>query len=258
MLHTRNAMRQLKLRHWALALGFLTLLLPSLKAQEGIHIGVGFMPQNTWILNKDDQSVPLDSFSYKFTWGYAGMFKLGYNFGPPFGIHLAAFYSKQGQNIAYALDSGATEKVIAKRDLRMLKIPLLLHFGGSDPDRPVNLSVDVGPQLDIVLDAAYLNGDSIVNPSFDYATAFKLQNVSAAWSLGLDFRLADGVYFNVTHRGDYSLLDVENKELTLPGTTIPFYAAGRAKSNNLNLGLMTGFTFCFLPDLGGRGQHWIR
>lgn len=222
-------------------------LCTALFAQRGIHIGIGVMPQNTWIINKEDKSVPVDTFSYKFTLGYAGMFKVGYNFGDPFGIHLGVFYSKQGQKHEYTDSSG--HKLVAQRDLRYVKFPLLMHFGGN-ADNPVNMSFDLGPQLDFVLDATYIDQGTPIDPGFDYKQAFRLTNVSFAWSLGVDFKLADGVYFNVTHRGDYSILDIENKALTLPGTTIPFYAANRTQANNLDLGLMAGFTFCFLPSFG--------
>lgn len=232
---------------------FGVLLFQGLQAQEGFHISFLGAPQNTWIFNQQ----PLDSsrtlFDYKVTWGFAGMFKLGYNFGPPMGIHTGVIYSAQGQKFTTQDSTGKV--VLTNRQLSYIKIPLLLHVN-SDPG-PAMFTMEVGPQVGILLDSKVSEDGTPVIFPFDQNQLYKLQDISVAWSIGAEFRLTKGIDFVLQHRGDYSLFDMENKTFTFQSRSV--YSSARLKALNCTLGIMGGFNFCFLPKRSGRGgKFWIR
>lgn len=210
-------------------------------AQTGFHIGVLGGPQNTWILNRDDKDAGADEFKYKMTWGYSGMFKLGYNLGPPFGIHSGVIYSSQGQG-SVATDSLSGTESTFRRSLTYVKIPLLIHMS-SDPDAPAMFVLEIGPQFGLLLKGQhYLNGD-LVDVGYDFKQVYMPNEIEVAWAIGADIRLNDYVVLNLHHRGDYGIADVENKDATIFG--LPYYPADRLKANNLNLGFNVGLTAAF-------------
>lgn len=221
-------------------------------AQEGIHFSIAGQPQNTWMFNTRDTDVNRSSFSYEFTWGWAAIGKLGYNFAEPIGFRIGCLYSVQGQSHT---SRDSTETVISKRrQLKYIKIPLMLHIN-SDVG-PVMFSFEVGPQLGFLIAADHFEADNLLNYNFDTVDLYVDKDVSVAWNIGADFRLTDWLYFNIHHRGDYSIFDIENKEFTLNGN--PFYPDSRDKTENCTLGFMGGFTFCGLPRGGRGGKWWIR
>ncbi|MEM7038795.1 MAG: porin family protein, partial [Bacteroidota bacterium] len=217
-----------------------TLCFGALRAQEGFHIGLLAMPQNTWILNTETLDQNRSNFEYVTTWGYSGMFKLGYNIGDPFGIHTAISYSRQGQRSTSIDTSGVI--VTTKRDLTYLKIPLLIHIN-SDPG-PAMFTFEVGPQVGILLDASHLEDD--VPRDFGFLTdlIYRPTEISVTWSLGAEFCITDWFHFVLQHRGDYALFDIEDKTF-LAGQSA--FDPDRSTANSCNLGLMGGFNFCFLP-----------
>jgi hypothetical protein len=233
-----------------LLIGLILVASAGLYAQEGLHIGIMGAPQNTWIFNQQ----PLDStrgdFDYKITWGFAGMFKLGYNFGPPFGIHTGVIYSSQGQKFTTVDSTGKV--VLTNRHLSYLKIPLLIHIN-SDP-APVIFELEFGPQLGLLLDSEISDdGTPLVFP-FDQDQLYKLNDLSLAWSIGLEIVLTKGVSVVLQHRGDYSIFDIENKSFTFQNQGV--YNAERDVAYNCTLGIMGGFNFCFIPRSGGRNYKW--
>lgn len=229
-----------------------------LHAQTGIHLGFGGAPLNTWILNQDDSDAPADTFSYNFTLGYAGMVKVGYNFGPPFGLHLGFLYSKQGQKsetIEEIDSTGAKRTVLVNRDLRYFKLPLLLHFNSKPND--VMFRMELGPQLGFLYDANYLRDQTAAQSVPDANLLFEKTDISFMWAIGAEIRLGDHANFFIEHRGDISVADIENKAVTFNG--IPFFPNDRDAAQNLTLGLFVGFEFCFLPSGGGRNtKFWFR
>lgn len=231
-----------------------------LLAQKGLHLGIGGGVTNTWILNQDDSDASRDTFSYKFTVGYSPMIKLGYNFADPIGIHVGLAYSKQGQK-STTTDSIAGEKRVftLKRDLRYLKIPLLLHINSAPND--VMFRMELGPQIGILMDANYLVDNSPINPNstgtFDPVDLFEPNDLSFTWALGAQFQFGKVAAFYIEHRGDYGFADIENKTIKFNGS--PFFPGDRSVSQNLTLGLYAGFEFTFLPKGSGRGtRYWFR
>ena len=230
----------------------LALTFGQLSAQEGFHIGLLAMPQNTWIINPETFDNSRTNFEYVTTWGYSGMFKLGYNFADPIGIHSAITYSRQGQRSTAIDTSGVI--VTTKRDLTYLKIPLLLHIN-SDPG-PAMFTMEIGPQVGILLDASHVEDGIPRDFGFLTDLIYKPTDVSVTWSIGAEFCFNDWFHFVLQHRGDYAIFDIEDKTfLDLQAITDP----DRSNSNSCNLGIMAGFNFCFLPRGGGKKvKFWFR
>jgi hypothetical protein len=226
-----------------------------LHAQEGFHLGVFAQPQSTWIFNTEDTDVSRSSFSYKSTWGYAGMAKIGYNIGDPLGFHLGLLYSIQGQKHSSVDSLGNT--VLFQRTLSYIKVPLLLHIN-SDPAR-VMFNFEFGPQIGFLRRAdLYEDGEPLVLP-YDAVNLYKPNDISVAWAIGAQFNLTKVVSFVLVHRGDYGIVDMENKGWTW--NSLPYYDNGRVVTRNATFGIMGGFNFCFAPGRGGgrRGtQYWFR
>lgn len=233
---------------------FLMILGLRLSAQTGLHVGVFGMPQNTWIFNREDTEESRTNFSYKMTWGWAGMFKLGYNFGPPFGIHVGAIYSRQGQKHTSQDTSGNT--ILSQRDLTYIKIPLLIHIN-SDPGKAM-LNIEFGPQIGLLQQVCLLEDDLPVNLPFSSLQLYKPTDISFAWCLGAEFMLTEFMSLVLVHRGDYGLFDIENKAFSFGGSN--FYPNGRLRSKNGCYGIMAGLNFCISPGRGGgrRTDFWFR
>lgn len=227
----------------------------SLFAQEGFHIGFMGGPQNTWIFNRDDINPNRTAFEYETTWGWNAMGKIGYNIGDPFGFHLGIIYSKQGQ-IHTATDTASGLRVTSEREQAYLKIPFYIHMN-SDPG-PVMFALEIGPQLGLLQDAAYTDDGVPVDLGGTPADQlFKPNDIAFAWSLGLEFAATEWLHFVITHRGDYSIVDVENKSLTIGGA--PVFDSSRGPAQNATFSIQAGVVFCLYPGGGGRNtKFWIR
>lgn len=222
-------------------------------AQQGFHVGLLGMPQNTWIFNKTDSDAPEDEFAYEFTWGLSGMFKLGYNFADPIGIHTGVIYSKQGQ------DATGSDTLIGSfstsRELNYIKIPLLLHIN-SDPG-PVMFTFEMGPQIGILMNASTFFNENLIQYPFENELIYSPTDLSFTWSIGAEICFNEWFHFIIQHRGDYSILDVEDKGFSFQN--LAFWDSERKKSFNGNFGIMGGFNFCFNPSGSGRSvKFWFR
>lgn len=230
-----------------------TLLTCGLFAQEGFHISIMGMPQNTWIINQEDTETSRTNFQYKSTWGYSGMLKIGYNIGDPLGFHLGILYSLQGQKHT-SIDSLGVS-ILTHRELSYIKVPLLLHIN-SDP-APVMFNLEIGPQIGFLRDATLSEDGIPLNLPFDAKYLYKPSDIAFTWAIGAQFNFTEWFAFILQHRGDYGLFDMEDKQFTF-GNRL-FYPNGRDKSNNAVFGLMAGFNFSFLPSGSGRRtKFWFR
>ena len=243
-----NIMKNLLLLAMALLLGG-----PAL-AQEGFHIGFMGGPQYSRIFNMDDPLPGRTAFQYERTWGWNAMAKIGYNIGDPLGFHLGLIYSKQGQ-IHTATDTARGIRVTSERELTYLKIPLYLHIN-SDPG-PVMFALELGPQLGLLQDAAYFDDGSAAALGTTADQLFKPRDIAFAWSLGLEIAATEWLHFVVAHRGDYSVVDFENKDLQVGG--VDFYENGRGPANNATFSIQAGLVFCISPNGSGKTtKFWFR
>jgi hypothetical protein len=218
---------------------FLLLLLgmSQLSAQTGLHVGFMGGPQYTMMLN--DQPLQADGKGFKYvpTFGRTGTFKLGYNFVPPIGVAVGVTYSEQGQDYT-TVDSVGFETRTSRR-ATYIKVPILLHM--SSAPGPVMFVMEIGPQFGLLRDASISFAGITQNYSYPTTLLWKATDIEFAWALGAEFCVTKGVHFVLQHRGDYGILDFENKAVSENG--VPFYAAERRKANNLTLSIVGGMNF---------------
>ncbi|MEN3040515.1 MAG: porin family protein [Bacteroidia bacterium] len=206
-------------------------------AQQGtIKVGAVVLPQNTWLLNKQDSDAGPE-LDYVVTWGFAGGLTVGYNFMDNLGVGLDVLYSRQGQKYKGEFPNAPEIKLTAQTTLNYLKLPIFLRFN-SDPNSTVQFSFLLGPQANLLLsykDKATIKGEgnsfdseasgttftvNFTSPSeppsrFDAkltAPIYTSFSLAAALGLGVDIRLSEQLLLNVHFRGDYTFGDAENKK----------------------------------------------
>lgn len=225
-----------------------------LAAQEGLHIGFYAGPQNSRILNQENMVPGRTALESTSIWSFNAMGKIGYNIGPPFGFHLGVIYSQQG-GVQSSVDTLLGRRITNEQSLTYIKIPLYLHFN-SDP-APAMFTFEVGPQIGLLQSASIVDDgvEAVVTGGTDQL--YKPNDLAFAWSIGAEFALTEWVHVAVTHRGDYSILDIENKDFMVGNQ--PFFENSRGKANNLTLSFQAGLIFCVAPGGGGRNnKYWIR
>lgn len=235
---------------------FFLLLFHSLFSQDGLHVGFGVLPQSTWITNLQDEDTDWDSFTYKATWGYSAFGKIGYNFGPPLGVHAYLIYSKQGQRHTSKDAGGVIHNL--NRDLTYVKVPIMLavnsHNGGKKRGKqPILFCFGGGPMICWLIRANYTDNGKEKYPGADVKQLFKPMHWGAAFYLGWDFKLgSEYVYLNTRLQGDHSFGNIENKEAIIDGVRI--YPANRPVTHNFNMGITVGLTFIVPTE--SSGGHW--
>jgi Outer membrane protein beta-barrel domain len=232
----------------------------SVFAQKGLKLGIVALPQTTWMLNKDDQTVPQDQFKYKTTFGMAVGPSIGYHFGDGVGLKFNFIYSAEGQK--YTNFNGEGTLVNHTRRLDYMKIPLFISLNTGTEFHKVVFAADLGFQVNFLMRARYTNDDQsytpdeiLYNPNVrDYPSSYKqysLFNYGPVASVGADIKLAYNIMGNIRLRGDYTLQDAENKDSAYKLYTngipddVRIYDQKRAITNNLTGGLMFGITYTF-------------
>lgn len=233
--------------------------------QSGLHLGFGGMPQQTWMINKTDSEIDQASFRYVPTFGVAGTVKIGYNFGPPLGVHTGLVWSKQGQRNSFVDSTGSTGE--RYREMTYLKIPLFLHISsatGGRNERPVLFSMGAGVQygmlqaVTVTENGLPMNVDSLSPSGLTDLDTYSSEEISFAWYLGADIRVSEPMYLNIHLRSDYTFGDAEEKLTMVNGER--WWPAGRSVTNNFNWGINVGLTFVIDVSSGGGkgGQFWFR
>lgn len=228
--------------------------------QKGLKLGVVALPQTTWMLNKDDQSVPQDQFKYKPTFGMAAGPMVGYNFGDGIGFKLNFIYSAEGQKFTNYNSEGTL--VNHTRRLNYMKIPLFISLNTGTEYSKLIFAADLGFQVNFLMRARYYNDDQsytpddiLFNPNVrDYPNTYKQYAIfgfGPVASVGMDIKLAYNIMGNIRFRGDYTLSDAENKNAAYKLYTagipddIRIWSEGRAMTHNLTGGIMLGITYTF-------------
>lgn len=230
-------------------------------AQEGLHIGAAILPQYTSITNLTDTDDSWKNYTMKATFGYAVVGKLGYNFGPPLGVHINVIWSKQGQ-LHQSTDPAGSRHTI-QRDLTYLKIPLMLAISSDEGDgrraKPVLFCFGGGLMYAMLLDAKIIDNGADKYPGVDVNQMFKPWHWGGAWYIGADIKIAGNYLFaNARLQGDHSAGTIENRDFVLNGQQ--FYKDNRPKTSNFNLGITLGLTFVISPDgvASRKTKWWIR
>ena len=242
------------MKHFA-ALVFTLLLTGTLFAQEGLHIGFYGGPQLTRIRGQEAFVQNRTALESTGIWTFNGMAKIGYNIGPPFGFHLGFIYSVNGQDQS-AVDTAQGRRISTEQRLNYIKIPLYLHFN-SDP-APAMFTFEVGPQLNILRSATITDDGAPLVTTEGIEQFYTANDIAFAWSLGAEFAVTEWLHFAITHRGDYTIIDMENKDAVVNG--LPYYENTRDPARNLTINFQAGMIFCISPGGGGgrNNKFWIR
>lgn len=235
----------------------LSLSIPAL-AQDGIHIGLFAGPQIPRVFNDEPFLDSESNYQAVRTWTYNVMGRIGYNFGPPLGLHLGVIYSRQGQDFNVQ-DSISASQVDYSMETTYLKFPLLLHIN-SEP-APAMFFFEFGPQLGLLQEAAYSRNGDPIDFGVPTESILKPNDIAFAWAIGAEFELAPWYHLVINHRGDYGLIDFEDKNAVDASGANSIYANGRDVARNATFAFQAGMVFILNPGSGpGRktGQFWFR
>jgi len=215
------------------------LLLGSAWAQQGaFRVGAVLLPQNTWLLNKDDSDAGPEQ-DYEVTWGFAGGISASYNFNDYLGVGLDVLYSSQGQKYK-GVQTGTN--YTARTTLNYLKLPLLLRFN-TDPNSVVQFNAFLGPQFSFLLSykdraeatvsflgSTFTNVQEISGQEISITLAgttdkeeltapiYKGFLPGAVLGFGVGIKPTDELLISLHIRADYAFGDVENKDAKIDHT----------------------------------------
>ncbi|GAB4405125.1 MAG: hypothetical protein OHK0039_05930 [Bacteroidia bacterium] len=238
----------------------------ALQAQKGLKVGAYALPQAVFLYNADDLALDNDVWQPELLWGMSGALVLGYNFNDYIGVRVDAIYSQQGG--AYSVPRDFDNQTTYVTRLNYMKLPLLLGMN-TNPARKYSFSLYGGVQLDLLASAL----DYTDYPVFQLPAAANISELpstrdlyepltySFVGEMGLDIRLPpENLVLNLHLRGDYGLVDAENKDATIRvtqnGTTTrqAYWPLVRGATRNadtfgLTAGLKIGLTYTFGPAL---------
>lgn len=245
-----------------LLIGFLSITMNLLQAQQGIHLGAYAMPLNSWMLNKQDSDASKDTFSYVRTWGMSAGLGIGYQFNNAIGLHLNVLYSTQGQDHTYKNRLQDTVRYQLRQ--YFLKVPLLFKWN-TDPDLKYAFTVELGPQLNYLLGVKERDNDRAYQYDelpFIYKTnvpsrynTFNHLLIGATLRTGIDAKLRYNLKMNARLWVDYAFNDAENKDAnydqTYQGitTNVKYYPENRPKTTNITAGILIGVTYILIPKM---------
>lgn len=234
---------------------FLLLSLNQSVAQEGLKLGGFFLPQGSVLLNQTDQDLSEDINKTEILGGVAAGLIIGYNFNDNFGIRGNIMYSQEGGRYTEKRDELFRNEYVTR--LEYVKIPVMVGYNADPFNNKVLLSLYAGPQISFLSRGLSYND----NPAFDPGVPDNFSNFPGTFStyddirysivgdFGVDIYLTPDAVMNLHLRMDYSLIDVEDKEVSYQQTvagstsTVPFWPSSRAETNSLNAGLLIGITY---------------
>lgn len=200
------------------------------QAQKGIHLGVRFAPQATYLLNQNDRDEGV-AFNPQAKLGFMGGVTVGLNLLDYAGLEVGLLYSQQGSESMMQAPNG-DYTLREDRNLSYIKVPVLLKLNTS-PERRIMGSLFLGPQFSFLTRASttftlekgtLLNGASISDYQSTYYNQYfsssndgtkdqyKTATIGVVLGVGVDLKITDNFLFNASVRFDYGLTDVENKD----------------------------------------------
>ncbi|MCB0836416.1 MAG: PorT family protein [Bacteroidetes bacterium] len=232
----------------------------SLFAQKGLKVGGFVLPQAGYLFNSDEQSLANEEFTQEFLGGMAVGGLVGYNFNDYVGVRLNVIYSQQGGK--YSARRDVNTRTSFTRRQEYVKIPLMIGLN-SNPGNKVAFVFYGGVQLDLLTNAYnYNDNPAYISPLPETYSQFPstyktYENIhfSVVGETGLDFELSPrSVVLNLRIRGDYGLVDSENKSVSFleSGNGVTQERnywewvrgiAADAETFSLNVGLLVGLTF---------------
>lgn len=256
------------------------LVLASLASQsygQRVRIGARVIPHFTGIINDDDAAS--DSISTSTTVGFAAGIAVGTVLSERISLEMNILFSSQGQN--YSLRDQSTGLFQEyELSLNYVKIPILFRYM-INPQDNIHITAYGGPQLSLLVEARerVFNLDSnkfeLVNyGGNDITTNLKYTglDLSAVVGFYVDFRVSDRLQLYTGIRGDFGLLDLENKDAqwradgenqsssfydNFFGPKRPIPEGSRtAKSTSWTLGFTLGLTYIINNTRDPDDYHW--
>lgn len=237
-------------------------------AQTGLEIGFRYNPEFTGLLNKNDFDAG-DELNFKSHFGYLS-FGVGalYNINNNIGLGVDILFSREGQAFTGVFDvtpdSNAYSSVVATQvflndtiivgdyealaEPNYIKLPLMLSLT-SDNTKPLFFTMLVGPQFNFLEGVAQeVDGQDFEYPQTDITPKdlYKPVTICAVLAAGGAYNLTSRLVLSARLRLDYSLADIEKKDVTVSYLGFPpvrFYSAERKATHSATAGLMIGLNF---------------
>jgi hypothetical protein len=239
---------------------FLMICVPRAYAQQGLKLGGFFLPQFTTLYNSDDMNLDTDEFLLEPLGGMAVGLNFGYNPSRYFGLRMNLIYSQQGSR--YSARGGFDERITYTTRLGYVKIPLMIGLNSNDENHKIMFSIYGGFQFGFLARAWRYDDNTAYVPPLpptitnfpDTYAQYRSVNNSVVGDIGLDIKMTRNVVVNLHLRGDYSILDAEDKDVTYRLTEngftkdVPYWETGRASTRNMGIGLMIGATYTFISQ----------
>ncbi len=236
-------------------------LLSPLSAQRGLKIGVFGVPQISYLNNADDNNLVDERYNAEALPTMAGGISIGLGFSDFFGLRFSPSLAQQGG--AYTSLVGAVSTRFVER-LNYAKLPLMFGFNTPTAGRKFSFSFYLGASADFLLGAKSFNDNPfIITPDNVSIPPVRDRYQNMVYSFigetGFDIQLPpDNFTLNLRLRGDYGLTDAENKDIEgriLQNGQVSSFSywtnlRGETRSaitQGLNLGLLIGLTYSFLP-----------
>lgn len=252
----------MKKRYLHLTAVFLLISAGSVFGQKGLKLGGFVVPQAVFLFNADDLGQPEDVYRQELLGGMATGVNFGYNFNDYVGFRVNLLYSSQGGKYSDRRDVVLRNNYVRRQSY--IKLPLMLGFN-SNPDRKVAFVFFGGAQVGLLTRAYSYNdnpayelplSDNINKFPTEYQT-YQTLHYSVVGDVGTDIKLAPRNFvLNLRIRGDYGLIDSENKDasflLSTGGLTREQNywewvrgATANAETFSLNIGFLIGLTYTF-------------
>lgn len=231
-------------------------------AQVGMKLTGFLLPQRVTMRNPDDvalQSKSQDTFRYDPWHGMAGGLYFGYNPTEVFGMKTGIIYSQQGYK--WSSKNTFVDRWDYFTRLDYVKIPVMFGLHTKYTDHKSMFTFYAGYQLGILTRVKGWDDVTLYQPPLAdnitrYPSPYQIYNRynhSLLAEAGWDIKMTRELMFNLHLRGDYSLGDAENKSVTYRVTDngsskdYPYWKDGRLATHNLNIGVLVGVTYNFLP-----------
>lgn len=209
-------------------------------AQKGWEVGIKALPQAVVLFNADDWEAG-DFVDYVFTTSLAYGGTLGWNLTNHVGLQTGIFFSPQGQKFKHP---GLVLET-SRQKLNYLKVPLMLKINTS-PDKASSFILTAGAQVGFLTKVEVFEDGELIDFEQRYGIVAKeiynSQDIGLVGSLGFRFKFTRNSSFEILLRGDYSLMDVEDKTARV-NNNIFYWNQQRPDSQNITLGLQTGLNF---------------
>lgn len=240
----------------------------TLFAQTGLQVGFRLDPQFTGLVNKNDADAGAElDFKSHFSYLSFGVGAL-YNINNNIGVGLDIMFSREGQAFTGVFDltpdSTAYSSVVAAQvflndtvivgdyealaEPNYIKLPLMLSLT-SDNTKPLFFTLLAGPQFNFLEGVAQeVDGQDFEYPNTDITPKdlYKPVVVCAVLAAGGAYNLTSRLVLSARLRLDYSLADIEKKDVTISyqgGPATRFYSTDRKSTHSATAGLMIGLNF---------------